>query len=146
MHTLEDFLEIYNLVPKHSNLIPEESKDSLDEHYTIDSTDEDLMKTVLAIANSEDSGKLWTIVSGDNGGLFLANGYHIVNRMGYLITEEEGEIDELYYMGEVYTEEDVEEKIRNAVLAVIQNCYGMADTEELTEEALDYISDHFHEF
>lgn len=35
------------------------------------------------------STKLWTIVDGDDGGLWALSGWHYVNRVGYLITEED---------------------------------------------------------
>lgn len=35
------------------------------------------------------STKLWTIVDGDDGGLWALSGWHYVNRIGYLITEED---------------------------------------------------------
>ena len=31
---------------------------------------------------------IWTIVEGDDDTMFIESGFHIVNRMGYLITEE----------------------------------------------------------
>lgn len=34
------------------------------------------------------SDKLWTIVDGDDGGLYAVSGWQYVNRVGYLITEE----------------------------------------------------------
>jgi hypothetical protein len=30
---------------------------------------------------------IWTIMDGDDGNLFIGAGYHLVNRIGYLITE-----------------------------------------------------------
>lgn len=47
----------------------------------------DELKHVLSIANSPDCRKVWTIMDGDNGSVFIGNGYHLVNRIGYLITE-----------------------------------------------------------
>jgi hypothetical protein len=35
------------------------------------------------------STKLWTIVDGDDGGLYAVSGWHLVNRVGYLLTEED---------------------------------------------------------
>lgn len=37
---------------------------------------------------NQSSDKLWTIVDGDDGGLYAVSGWHYVNRVGYLITEE----------------------------------------------------------
>ena len=38
---------------------------------------------------SRTSKRVWTIVEGDNGKLFFSSGYHFVNRIGYIVTEEE---------------------------------------------------------
>jgi primosomal protein N'' len=32
------------------------------------------------------SNRVWTIVEGDDGELYIVNGYHLVNRMGYIVT------------------------------------------------------------
>ena len=32
--------------------------------------------------------RVWTIITGENDTLFYSSGFHIVNRLGYLITEE----------------------------------------------------------
>lgn len=37
--------------------------------------------------NRFDMGKVWTLVEGDSGRLWISNGYHLVNRLGYFITE-----------------------------------------------------------
>ena len=36
----------------------------------------------------QDNNNIWTIVEGDNDTIFIESGFHIVNRMGYLITKE----------------------------------------------------------
>ena len=41
---------------------------------------------VLAVANT-DPGRVWTEVIGDRGGLIIIEGYHLVNRNSYFITE-----------------------------------------------------------
>ena len=58
---------------------------------------------VLSIANSEDSRRVWTIVDGDNGQTVIGDGYHLVNRIGYIITEKPCEDDT---MVEAYDKED----------------------------------------
>lgn len=35
-----------------------------------------------------DSKHLWTIVDGDDGGMYALSGVHYVNRIGYIVTEE----------------------------------------------------------
>lgn len=42
---------------------------------------------VLSMANNkETANRVWTVIEGD-GGMCYAAGYHLVNRMGYFITE-----------------------------------------------------------
>lgn len=38
-------------------------------------------------AEKADARTIWTIVEGDNSGLYITDGYHYVNRVGYFITE-----------------------------------------------------------
>lgn len=40
---------------------------------------------VQAYENST-SFQVWTMISGDDGGIYLTNGYHYVNRLGYFVT------------------------------------------------------------
>lgn len=44
------------------------------------------LEHVLA-ANRACSEKVWTVVEGDNGNWYICQGYHLVNRIGYFITE-----------------------------------------------------------
>jgi hypothetical protein len=41
----------------------------------------------LEFVKQADPSKVWTLVEDDEGFLVIVNGYHHVNRMGYLITE-----------------------------------------------------------
>lgn len=34
-----------------------------------------------------DPARVWTYIDGDNGGTYIVNGWHYVNRIGYFITE-----------------------------------------------------------
>jgi hypothetical protein len=38
-------------------------------------------------ANKKDPGTVWTVVEGDDGELYVGDGYHYVNRIGYMITK-----------------------------------------------------------
>lgn len=50
------------------------------------------VKYVVDIANDPAKTKtVWTITHGDNDTMFYSAGYHLVNRIGYLITEKEWE-------------------------------------------------------
>lgn len=42
----------------------------------------------LSMVTSQPRSHIWTIVEGDNGKLYLTNGYHRVNRLNYIITQE----------------------------------------------------------
>lgn len=59
---------------------------------------------VLSIANSEPD-RVWTLVEGDDG-LYITNGYHLVNRLNYFITKNpcEWEYEEAPYW--IYEEEE----------------------------------------
>lgn len=40
----------------------------------------------LSYVRSQESKKIWTMVDADEG-LYILNGYHLVNRLGYFISE-----------------------------------------------------------
>ncbi len=40
---------------------------------------------------SKTTKKVWTIIEGDNGELFYSAGFHVVNRLGFLVTERQWE-------------------------------------------------------
>lgn len=42
-----------------------------------------------------DKENIWTIVDGDNDDLVIIPGYHLVNRFGYIITENKHNFEEL---------------------------------------------------
>lgn len=42
----------------------------------------------FAIAKDRKPELVWTVVSTDSGKLYLASGFHIVNRMGYIVCAE----------------------------------------------------------
>jgi hypothetical protein len=60
---------------------------------------------VLSIANSEPD-RVWTLVEGDDGNLYISSGYHLVNRLNYFITKNpcELEYEEAPYY--IFEEED----------------------------------------
>ncbi len=41
----------------------------------------------LEHVRNQDSSKIWTLVDGDDNNLYVSSGYHLVNRIGYFITE-----------------------------------------------------------
>ena len=47
------------------------------------------LEEVLKIANGDKPNRVWTAVDCDEG-FYLINGYHLVNRVYYILTNEEG--------------------------------------------------------
>ena len=63
---------------------------------------------VLSIANSEPN-RVWTLVDGDDGNLYITNGYHLVNRFNYFVTKNPCELEFEEYPYYIFEEEDEEE-------------------------------------
>ncbi|CAB4124041.1 hypothetical protein UFOVP45_112 [uncultured Caudovirales phage] len=69
--------------------------DEWDEQYTpilnhINGNDSQMFETYgdeLAFVQSQPANRVWTMLDGDEGGVFIVNGMHLVNRIGYYITE-----------------------------------------------------------
>ena len=40
----------------------------------------------LAFVRQQDLAKVWTLIDGDDGDLYVVSGFHFVNRLGYLIS------------------------------------------------------------
>jgi hypothetical protein len=40
----------------------------------------------LAFVRQQDPRTIWTLIDGDDGNLYVVNGYRMVNRIGYLIS------------------------------------------------------------
>jgi hypothetical protein len=65
----------------------------------------------LDFVRAQDPRCIWTLVDGDDGNLYIVDGYHLVNRINYFITEVpfEGNFLEVPYY--IYDEEDEDEYI-----------------------------------
>ena len=65
----------------------------------------DELHYVLNVAKTAPA-RVWTLVDGDDGNLYIVDGYHLVNRMNYFITTHpfEGEFMAVPYV--IYEEED----------------------------------------
>ena len=63
---------------------------------------------VLKIAYTEPK-KIWTLVDGDDGNLYIASGYHLVNRINYFITHNPCELEYEEYPYFIYEDEEGEE-------------------------------------
>ena len=51
----------------------------------------------------------WTLVEGDDGNLYIASGYHLVNRLNYFITHNPCELEYEEYPYFIYEDEEEEE-------------------------------------
>ena len=40
----------------------------------------------VEFVKAQDSNRIWTYSDGDNGGTYITDGYHVVNRIGYFVT------------------------------------------------------------
>jgi len=63
---------------------------------------------VLSIANTEPA-RVWTLVDGDDGNLYITSGYHLVNRVNYFITHKPCELEYEEYPYFIYEEEEENE-------------------------------------
>tara|TARA_R110000868_G_scaffold286242_2_gene546685 strand:- start:930 stop:1277 length:348 start_codon:yes stop_codon:yes gene_type:complete len=59
----------------------------------------------------KDPRRVWTLVDGDDGNLYIVDGYHLVNRINYFVTEVpfEGKFMEVPYY--IYDEEEQEDEL-----------------------------------
>ena len=80
--TYDDFMDTYKPI-----------KNTLDESAGYDGcmfeTYGDELKKVMDTPH----GYVWTLLEADDGSLVIGSGYHLVNRMGYFITEKPYEDD-----------------------------------------------------
>ena len=65
-------------------------------------TDDEKFETYgeeLDFVCASDPRCIWTLIDGDDGNLYITNGYHLVNRINYFVTEVpfEGEFMEVPY-------------------------------------------------
>jgi len=58
----------------------------------------------------KDPRRVWTLVDGDDGNLYIVDGYHLVNRVNYFVTEVpfEGKFMEVPYY--IFDEEENEDE------------------------------------
>lgn len=52
---------------------------------------------------------VWTQLDGDDGGVYIVNGYHLVNRIGYYITEHPHNLEEYLELCVIEGQEDSDE-------------------------------------
>lgn len=70
----EEFHNQYPLLRNHLN--PEDGPGCYFETYGVE----------LEFVHAQDPRTVWTFIEGDNGTLYYVSGYHVVNRIGYLIS------------------------------------------------------------
>jgi len=100
VHDIDVFDEKYTMFPKSSKNFP-------DEFGRFETYGEDI-EFVLSIANGDKPSRVWTAMDGD-GGFYLVNGYHLVNRCYYIITNEELLDDIEEYVIDIYDEGEDDE-------------------------------------
>ena len=63
----------------------------------------------LRYVMDQDPRRIWTLVDGDDGNMYIVDGYHLVNRVAYFVTEVpfEGEFLEVPYY--IFDEEQDDE-------------------------------------
>jgi hypothetical protein len=64
---------------------------------------------VLKIAYTEPA-RIWTLVDGDDGNLYVTSGYHLVNRISYFVTKYPCELEYEEYPYYIYEEEEEEDE------------------------------------
>ena len=80
--TEEQFIEQYPLVPNHLNPNATwgyaDAKGCLFETYGEE----------LEFIKRQNRHRVWTILDGDDGDMYVASGFHFVNRVGYLVSRD----------------------------------------------------------
>lgn len=82
--------------------------------------------------------QIWTIINRDNNDMWIIPGYHYVNRLGFIITKEpinRNELDLEYCMEDYYTTGEA----RNHTIECMESLLGR----ELSDEEIDSISDYY---
>lgn len=68
-------------------------KNHLNENASMDGMMFETFGDELDFVRSRRNSRIWTIMTGDEDEWLICDGYHIVNRIGYLVTEESSEGD-----------------------------------------------------
>ncbi|HKK30451.1 MAG TPA: hypothetical protein VKA18_08680 [Alphaproteobacteria bacterium] len=62
-------------------------KNSLCENAPFDGTMFETFGDEMAFVRQQPCNRIWTLVQGDDGDLYVISGYHFVNRLGYFVTD-----------------------------------------------------------
>lgn len=74
--TFEEWVEKFKPIKNHT-----------DEEANIDGTLFEIDRFDFLFIKEYDRSKVWTYIEGDDGNYYVSEGIHMVNRMGYFITE-----------------------------------------------------------
>lgn len=81
-------------------------KNHLDDNASGDGDMFETFGAELEFVRAQDPRCIWTLVEGDDGGLYIESGYHFVNRLNYFITEVPFDGDYLEVPYYIFDEED----------------------------------------
>jgi len=77
--TEDEWFEQFKPIPNH---LDKNASFNDDEHgYMFETYGEE-----LEFVKAQDPNRIWTYGDGDDGGTYISDGYHVVNRIGYFIT------------------------------------------------------------
>ena len=88
---------------------------------------------VLSVAKS-DPKCVWTYVDGDDGSTLVINGYHLVNRIGYFVTEVPA-VDE-----SVFVQVSEPDSLYTAVLTLNIDAFDAEDDEDAKRIIQEYVT------
>jgi len=77
--TEDEWFNTYKPIPNH-----------LDENASFNDGDQGYMFETygdeLEFVKAQEPNRIWTYSDGDDGGTYISDGYHVVNRIGYFVT------------------------------------------------------------
>ena len=77
--TEDEWFEQFKPIPNH---IDNNASFNDDEHgYMFETYGEE-----LEFVKAQEPNRIWTYFDGDDGGTYISDGYHVVNRIGYFVT------------------------------------------------------------
>lgn len=88
---------------------------------------------VLSVAKS-DPKCVWTYVDGDDGSTLVINGYHLVNRIGYFVTEVPADDES------VFVQVSEPDSLYTAVLTLNIDAFDAEDAEDAQRIIQEYIT------
>lgn len=128
--TYDDFLEKYHPIKNHLD------KNAGYDGYMFETFGKELEFVLKTQMHSPQ--QIWTIIDGENNDMWIIPGYHYVNRLGFIITKEpinRNELDVEYCMEDYYTTGEA----RNHTIECMESLLGR----ELSDEEIDSINDYY---